>query len=181
MYFLFVEMPEKYILLEDTVAHKQVNKWNPLATKSFVGEHLLRGSLLLELTDVEARETNQYFTIPLNYKKYSDDLVKLYCKPEQVLQLSDEQFNLLLGVKYPFDRYKALNILHWVEKLKSGFGVNVTIPTIPHPVRGVIRYIGLLPSEEGTKFGIELLVSHFGLNLSPVTAVYTGEERTRSQ
>ena len=156
-------MPEKCILLEDAVAQKQTtNKWSPLATKSsFFGDRLLRGSLLVELTDTEARETQQYFIPPLNYKKYSDDSVKLYCKPEQVLQLSDEQFNLLLGVKYPFDRYKALNILHWVEKLKSGYGVNVTISTIPHPVRGVIRYIGLLPSEEGTKFGIELLVSKY--------------------
>ena len=154
-------MPEKYILLEDAVAQKQTsNKWNLLATKSFVGERLLRGSLLVELTDVEAKETHQHFTPPLNYKKFSDDSVKLYCRPEQVLQLSDKHFSLLLGVKLPFDRYKVLNILHWVEKLKAGFGVNVTIPTIPYPVRGIVRYIGSLPGEEGTKFGIELLVSH---------------------
>ena len=151
-------MPEKYILLEDAVAHK-LTKWNLLVSKSFVGERLTRGSLLVELTDGEARETQQYFTPPLNYKKYSDDSVKLYCKPEQVFQLSDEQFSLLSGVKLPFDRCKVLNILHWVEKLKVGYGVNVTIPTIPYPVRGIIRYIGSLPGEEGTKFGIELLVS----------------------
>ena len=184
-------MPEKYILLEDALAQKQTsNKWNPLAAKSFIGEHLLRGSLLVELTDTEARETQQYFTPALNYKKYSDDSVKVYCRPEQVLQLKDQEFNLLLGVKLSFDRYKALNILHWVEKLKVGYGVNVTISTIPNPVRGIIRYIGSLPSEEGTKFGIELLVSellhYYVLNITlPVTiectTVYIGEERTRSQ
>ena len=153
-------MPEKYILLEDTIAHKQTaNKWNPLAVKSYVDEHLLRGSLLVELAESDARETLQHFAVPLNYKKYSDDSVKLYCKPEQVLQLNEEQFNLLLGVKYPLDRYKALNILHWVETLRIGYGVAVAIPTIPHPVRGVIRYKGLLPGEEGIKFGIEMLVS----------------------
>ena len=151
-------MPEKYILLEDAVAQK-LTKWNLLVSKSFVGERLIRGSLLVELTDGEARETQQYFTPPLNYKKYSDDSVKLYCKPEQVFQLNDEQFSLLSGVKLPFDRCKVLNILHWVKKLKVGYGVNVTISTIPYPVRGIIRYIGSLPGEEGTKFGIELLVS----------------------
>ena len=164
MFFTFwsveAPMPEKCILLEDKVAQKQTsNKWNPLAAKSFVGDRILRGSLLVELTDVEARETQQYFSVPLNYKKHLDDSVKVHCKPEQVRQLNDQQFSLLLGVKLPFDRYKVLNILHWVEKLKVGYGVNVTIPTIPHPVRGIIRYIGPLPGEEGTKFGIELLVS----------------------
>ena len=58
-----------------------------------------------------------------------------------------------------FDRYKVLNILNWAEKLRAGFGVNVSIPTVPDPVRGVIQYIGTLPDEEGTKFGIELMVS----------------------
>ena len=157
---IYLAMPEKCILLEDAVAQKQTsNKWNPLATKSFFGEWLPRGYLLVELTDVEARKTQQHFTPPLNYKKFSDDSVKLYCKPEQVLQLSDEQFSLLLGVKLPFNRYEVLNILPWVEKLKVGFGVDVTIPTNPYPVRGIIRYIGSLPGEEGAKFGIELLVS----------------------
>ena len=174
-------MPETYILLEDVIAQKQTsNKWNPLTPKSFVGERLLRGSLLVELTDGEAKETQQHFTPPLNYKKYSDDSVKLYCKPEQVFQLSDEQFSLLLGVKLPFDRYKVLNILRWVEKLRIGYGVNVTIP---YPVRGIIRYIGPLPGEEGTKFGIELLVSRYVLDIIlSVTVVYTiGEEGTRNQ
>ena len=152
-------MPEKYILLEDTAAHKQAVNWNPLPKKSYVNKHLLQGSLLVQLTESESRETSQYFADPLNYKKYSDDSIKLYCKPEQVLQLNDDQFDLLLGVKYSYGRYKALNILSWVEKLKIGYDVNVAIPTIPHPVRGVIRYKGSLPGENGTKFGIELMVS----------------------
>ena len=153
-------MPEKYILLVDTAAHKQtVSRWNPLAARSYSDELILRGSLLVELTESEARQTLQYFAVPLNYKKYSDDSVKLYCKPEQVLQLNDSQFSLLLGVKYPYDRYKALNILQWVEKLTVGHGVSVAIPTIPHPVRGMVRYRGILPHENGTRFGIELLVS----------------------
>ena len=152
-------MPENCILLEDIIAYKQTSKWAILTAKLFTEDRILRGSLLVELTDVEARETSQYFTPSLNYKKYSDDSIKLYCKPEHVLQLNDQQFNLLLGVKYPFDRYKALNMLNRVDKLKAGFGINVSIPTIPNPARGVIRYVGPLPGEEGTKFGIELLVS----------------------
>ena len=152
-------MPEKCVLLEDTVGHTLTSKWNPLAAKSYIEEHLLRGSLIVELTDCEAREARQWINSPVNYKKYSDDSVKLYCGPEHVRQLNDTQFNLLLGVKVPFDCYKSLNILPWVETLQVGYGVNVTVPHIAHPLRGVIQYIGPLPGEEGTKFGIELLVS----------------------
>ena len=152
-------MPEKCILLQNVVAEKKTfSIWNPWA---FTDECLLKGSLLVELTGGEAWESLQHSNRTFNYKKYSDGSVKLYCKPEQVFQLSDEQFNLLLGVKLLFDRYKVLNILHWVEKLRVGYSVNVTIPTIPYPVRGIIRYIGSLPGEEGTKFGIELLVSKY--------------------
>ena len=152
-------MPEKCILLEEAKAQKEIdNKRNPPETKSFVTERLLRGSLLVELTDTEAKETQQYFTPALNYKKYSDDSVKVCCKPEHVLQLSDEQFDLLVGVKSSSNRYKALDILNWVEKLQIGYSTNVTIP---YPVKGIVRYIGSLSGEVGTKFGIELLVSQY--------------------
>ena len=157
---LSLVMPENCILLEDTIARKQqTNKWNILSAKSFTDVRMLRGSLLVELTKAESRETYNHFAPTLNYKKYSNDLIKLYCKPEQVLQLNDQQFNLLLGVKHHFDRYKALSILNWVEKLRVGFSVYVAIATIPNPARGVIRYVGSLPGKEGTKFGVELLVS----------------------
>ena len=153
-------MPEKCILLEDTTAYKQTSTWGILmTTKEFTEEHIVRGSLLVTLTYGEVTEISLYFTPPLQYKKYSDDSIKLRCKPEQIFQLNDQQFNLLLGVKSPLDRYKAIKILNWAEKLKIGFGLNVSIPTVPHPVRGAIQYIGTLPDEEGTKFGIELLVS----------------------
>ena len=152
-------MSEKCILLEDRIAYKQTSTWSILTTKAFTEEHIVRGSLLITLTDSEVTETSSYFTTPLNYKKYSDDSIKLRCESEQVLQLNDQQFDLLLGVKLLFDRYKVLNILNWAEKLRAGFGVNVSIPTVPDPVRGVIQYIGTLPDEEGTKFGIELMVS----------------------
>jgi len=178
-------MPETCILLEDRVGCKQTDKrytasWAP---RSYTDERILKGSLLVELTETETRDTQLYFT-NLNYKKYSDDSVKLYCEPERVHQLNDKQFNLLLGVRTTFDRYKALNILNWVETLKTKDIINVTIPTIPHPVKGIVQYIGPLPGEEGTKFGIELLVSQCVLNViyDPVTNVCTlGEERGRSQ
>lgn len=151
-------MPEKCILLKDTNAHKQTKKWNLFwSWKLF--EFIYRGSLLVKLTNDEVRETSPYFAVPLNYKMYSDDSIKLCCKPDQVLQLDDEQFNMFLGVKDIMDRCRALNILHWVRQLKVGHGASVTIPTTPQPVTGVVRYIGLLPDEDGTRFGIELLVS----------------------
>ena len=156
---LFIVMPEKYLLLEDVKAHRKAFSWNPLAPVSYVDGDIYRGTLLEDLTEAEAKATQQYFTVPLNYKTYPDDTLRLFCKPEQVLQLNETQFNLLLGVKSTSNCYKALNILNWVEKLKVGYGVYVTIPNIHNPVRGVVRYVGSLPDEEGTKFGIEMLVS----------------------
>ena len=146
-------MPEKCILLDNKPAHRDITGSNSLTR-----DNVLKGSLLVELTEGEARETHQFYTIPLNYKKYSNDLVKLYCEPEYVRQLTDKQFNLLLAVKYPFDRCKALEILHWAENLKVGNGIFVTITANLQPVRGIIQYIGSLPGEEGTMFGVELLV-----------------------
>ena len=147
-------MPEKCIILENKPAHRPTARSNSLSRDS-----VLRGSLLVELTEGEARESQQHFPTPLNYKKYSNDLVKLYCEPEYVRQLNETQFNLLLAVKYPLNCYKALDILHWVEKLKVGDNINVSISASPQDVSGIIRYIGPLPGKEGTIFGVELLVS----------------------
>lgn len=146
-------MPEKCILLENKPAHRHVTGSNSLSR-----DNVLKGTLLVELTEGEARETHKYFATPLNYKKYSNNLVKLYCEPEYIRQLNDKQFNLLLGVKHPFDCYKALDILHWVEKLNVGHGVYVNISAKSQPVRGVIQYVGPLHGGEETMFGVELLV-----------------------
>ena len=70
-------MSEKCILLEDTIAYKQTSTWGILTTKAFAEEHIVRGSLLVTLTDSEVKETSKYITSPLNYKKYSDDSIKL--------------------------------------------------------------------------------------------------------
>ena len=112
----------------------------------------------MALSDSEARETVHYFKFPLNYKKYSDPTVKLHCDPEDVRQLTEKQVNLLLGVKYATDRYQFLHTLQWVESLDKGDSVAVSIYTIGTPIKGVIQYIGPLPGEEGTKFGVELMV-----------------------
>ena len=72
--------------------------------------------------------------------------------------LSEYQRDLLLGIKNPRNRLEVLGRLEWVESLRKGDEVYVTIATIIAPVRGVIRYIGGLPGEDGRKFGIELRV-----------------------
>ena len=149
-------MPEKYILLKDKPGHKQtISKWN-LLSKPPINEFIPKGSLLVELTEDESREIHQFPSV--NYKKYSNNSVKLYCKPEDVRQLNVEDFNLLLGIKQPLDCYKALEDLNWVRELKIGDNINVTISAIPKPVCGVVRYIGPLSDELGTKFGLELSV-----------------------
>ena len=73
--------------------------------------------------------------------------------------LSKQQRDLLLGVTNLYNRLEILGRLEWVESLRKGSEVYVTIATITtSPVRGIVRYIGGLPGEEGRKFGVELLV-----------------------
>ena len=72
--------------------------------------------------------------------------------------LSKHQRNLFLGVINPFDRLELLGQLEWVESLREGSEVYVTIPTVTAPVKGIVRYIGSLPGEEAIKFGVELMV-----------------------
>ena len=43
-------------------------------------------------------------------------------------------------------------------KLMKGSYVYVAIARVPNTVKGVVRYIGELSGEKGTRFGIELMV-----------------------
>jgi len=150
-------MTNCYILLEDKDACRQNMGRNPLKPV-YTDEHILRGSLLVELNGNEALEIQQHFPQFLNYKNHFDPAVKLHCQPEDVRYLTSKQFNLLSGIRSAADRYQLLHTLQWVEELKMGDGVAVAVSTIPTPVEGIIRYIGHLPGENGCYFGVELLV-----------------------
>jgi len=101
---------------------------------------------------VSSRETEG------NYKTILGSSFYLSCKPRQVRKLTVQQKNLLEGVKDLHVRTEVLHKLNAVQKLQVGSLVFVLVPAIPLPVQGVIRFIGELPGETGTKFGVEFLV-----------------------
>ena len=87
--------------------------------------------------------------------------ITLYYKPYQVFPITSNQRALLNGVSSVGNRIKVIHKLDWVEKLKYGFYVYVTIPTIPTPVKGLFCHVGPLDGAAGTKFGIEILVGDY--------------------
>ena len=64
-----------------------------------------------------------------------------------------------------------------MDKLDIESIVYVTIPTITVPVQGIIHFIGTLPKEAGTKFGIEFLVCYISVSVCILTACDTNRKK----
>ena len=80
--------------------------------------HVLRGELLVEITDSE----------DYNYQLYRDPSVYLLCTEDDVAQLSHDGFHVLGGVKEPVSRLDVFrNKFEWETKVWEGFQVLVTI------------------------------------------------------
>ncbi|XP_065915083.1 uncharacterized protein [Dysidea avara] len=143
------------MLLEDVTEYKKGDTKQDKYTffssrsKNVVHKQLAyKGSLVVA---VSSRDS------PVNYKTISGFSINLNCKSSQVYKLNVLQKDLLEGVKHLHDRTEVLHKLEWVQELKIGSLVFVIVPTIPLPVQGVIRFIGELPGQSGTKFGVELM------------------------
>ena len=131
---------------------------------------IAKGSLLVRLNPSVVNAVRKQHDCLVNFrvdgsgKNLRDGSPKnteiLYVNSDVLLFLSRCQRDLLLGIKNPNNRLEVLVRLGWIESLREGDEVHVTIATIPTPVRGIIRYIGGLPGEDGRKFGIELKVRY---------------------
>ena len=119
------------------------------------------GSLLTYLDSLISYRIKQKYDCLVNYKLvdtcYHSE-VFLFATEPSVFYITSLQKDLLLGIEHMEDRTKVLDKLQWVESLTVGSEVYVTIATIPTPVRGIVRYIGGLPDEEGRNFEVELMV-----------------------
>ena len=147
------------VLLQDINGYKE-NK-SVFYGSSFSSKYVLRGTLLTRLSQEEIRELKQQQTgnaPPFNFKVLKDPGVKLYCNENAVRLLHYRQKELLLAIGVAINIFDAVDKMEWAGKLTEGSTVYVSIPTLRTPAKGIVRYIGKLPSEHGTKFGIELLV-----------------------
>ena len=146
------------ILLQDVngqVEYKSVSGYG----YSFRNQYVLRGTLLARLPQLEVDgRRHQEINPPMNFRVLKEPAVTLHCKMNDVLLLNYEQKELLLPIGSTNDRFEAVDKMEWAEKLTLGSLVYVSIPTLRKPAEGVVHYFGKLPGEDGTKFGIELLV-----------------------
>ena len=128
--------------------------------QQFMSIQILKGSLISRLKTSDITVIKTVYECFVNYKVDTEPQSNMYlfAGPEYVFPLSGLQRDFMLGVKKHSDRLEMLGKLKWIESLKKGSEVYVTIATIPVPVRGVVRYIGGLPGKDGRKFGIELMV-----------------------
>ena len=148
------------VLLKSAHGYKQENNDGGDQLKP-VAVH--KGSLLVYLDSFTVNRIQEKYDRLVNYKLadrcdiHQSEII-LFVAGTSILHINTLQRDYLLGVKQTHYRMEVLDKLQWVQSLTVGSDVYVTIATIPTPVRGIIRYIGGLPGEEGRKFGIELMV-----------------------
>ena len=122
-----------------------------------------QGCLLAYLDSLVINRIKEKYDCIVNYRLADDcydSEVFFFATDSSVLYITSRQRDLLLGIEGLEHRVQALDKLEWAESLTVGCEVCVTIDDTAAPVRGIIRYIGELPGEEGSNFGVELLVSY---------------------
>ena len=153
------------VLLQDVSGYKE-NKSMFGYGSTFSKKFALRGMLLTRLSQEEVRELRlqQAVNTPqFNFGALKDPSVKLCCNVNNVFLLNFKQKELLLAIAGAKDRFDAIDKLEWAEKLAEESIVYVTIPPLLKTAKGIVRYIGKLPGEPGTKFGVELLVCMYSM------------------
>ena len=151
------------LLLRDTYGDKG-GSWFPSLRKK-KDQPVLRGSLLRPIAMKDSGSTADGKPA-YNYKVYNEEII-FYCSEQEVAPLTEYEFNLLCGIKQPSVRYATFvdenDIVDWGVKLRMNDKVYVSLPTKQAIettwCQAVVRWIGVLPGEEGTKFGVEIIVS----------------------
>ena len=119
-----------------------------------------KGSLLVKLNKHDVSAIKETYGYNVNYAVYSVPLTDSYLLvgDQEVHIITREQRDFLYGIEGNTERVEVFKRLEWIQELTVDSEVYVTIATTPHPVKGVVRWIGKLPGEHGKKFGVELLV-----------------------
>ena len=145
-----------YILLKETCAKKRNTDYSYSVSGP---KSLLRGEILIGnyFTSVDSA------TGTLRLHLYGKPSYYCDCPVETIMPLEDEEAMLLFSFKSNDERYKYFTnmSLDVGKKLTIGSNVYVKVRSSmggTQELRGVIRYKGPLP-DEGTMFGVELLVS----------------------
>ncbi len=158
------EPNKKYILLHDRVGCTLERSLLALFAKTSTPTQVLRGELLEALPEAEQPLDSTRIALVAIERK----ALHLECRTEDLTRLSDENANLLLAI-YPSQlRYET-----FIDKKRLDFGrqllpnsnVFVSLKGLSKDLPGVVWWKGELPSNLGTMFGVELIVSSYAVFL----------------
>ena len=144
-----------YILVQDRVGYMQersVLSFRAMKTPTMV----LKGELLEALPDTE--QPNDSTRIALAGTGRNN--LRLECCTEVITRITNEDSNLLLAISSTGLRYQTFvdrKRLDFGRQILPGRQVFVEVKGISKKVVGTVWYIGELPPDRGTMFGVELV------------------------
>ncbi len=148
------------LLLKDAQVDKCGSLLNAFRKKRDVP--VLRGTLLVALSPKDT-PSGADGKPAHNFGVHNEDIT-LYCSEYDIAPLTNYEFKLLSGISTLGARYDAFvyDNHEWGSKLREGATVYVALPTkealANTGCQAVVRWIGTLPGETGTNFGIEITV-----------------------
>ena len=119
---------------------------------------LLKGELLEALPEIEQPNDSTRISLAGIERKN----IRLECITEGIAKLTSEDANLLLAISSVGSRYQTYidrKRLDFGRQIKQGSQAFVELTGVSKKLHGIVWYVGELPPNLGTMFGIELLVS----------------------
>ena len=155
----------RYILLHDRVGDIVERSMRMLtlglATK-LTPTQLLKGELLEALPESEQPDDSTRIALGGIDRK-----LRVECRMEDVVKLTEEEADLLLAISSATLRYQICfdrKRLDFGKRLEYASEVLVSMNGVSKKLPGIVWFKGELPSSTGTMFGIELHVSFLIVN-----------------
>ena len=157
---------EGFILLKDVTGEERGGLFYTATNffaegKTTKQRNIARGELLCPIHDNTPQKGGKP---PPNYRLAGDRNVTLFAEEQAVSPLTPKEFDILEGIKLPYDRYRVFTTEGWLEwgvSLRVGSTASVAIEGIggaPVTTEVAVCYIGRIFYEPGVKFGVEIKV-----------------------
>ena len=163
-------VPSGALLLRDVWGEKAATSTFAKALGLKSEQNISKGTLLSSFIPNKKQVPRQDGNPTHNYQVYKNDVITtMFCSEQDVAPLSNYEFQLLNGIKSPGARFEVFvnGVLEWGSKLKKDDIVSLCVPHLTFRNLSVcsaaVRWIGILPTEDGIKFGVELIVCSYCL------------------
>ena len=157
---------EGFILLNDVIGEERggiISAATNLLAEGKLSKqrNIIRGELLYPIHDNTPQKGGKP---PHNYRLAGEKTTTLYADMQDTSPLSQGEFEILEGIKKPYDRYKVFSAEGWLEwgtSLRAGSVAFVAVEGIggrPITTEVVVQFLGKIGDEPGVKFGVEIMV-----------------------